>query len=55
MSVVLCAFAAAFGAGIAGIAYGIFRLHGTMTKHHLRGRYTWAEEIAAWEDKHREA
>lgn len=32
-----------------GIAWCILRFHASLGQHHLRGRYTWAEEIAAQE------
>ncbi|HEY9101682.1 hypothetical protein [Chitinimonas sp.] len=34
---------------VLGIAGGILHLHHSMGPHHLRGRYTWAEELAARE------
>ncbi|GAB3260400.1 hypothetical protein [Chitinimonas naiadis] len=31
------------------IAAGILRFHGSISAQHLRGRYTWADEMAAQE------
>ncbi|MBV8659368.1 MAG: hypothetical protein JO142_16215 [Burkholderiales bacterium] len=32
---------------IAALAWAIVRFHGSLGEHHLRGRYTWAEELDA--------
>lgn len=49
MTYVLAILLALFAASLLAIAAGILRLHASMGPHHLRGRYTWTEELAARE------
>jgi len=51
MSLILIALLAAPLLAVLGIAGGILHLHHSLGPHHLRGRYTWAEELAA-QDAH---
>jgi hypothetical protein len=52
MSLVPFALIVIFVVAIIGIAWGILRFLGSVSKRQLRGRYTWADEIAVLKGEH---
>ncbi|MDN3575839.1 hypothetical protein QWZ03_03520 [Chitinimonas viridis] len=49
MTWILTTLLIAIAATALGLAWCILRFHASLGQHHLRGRYTWADEIAAQE------
>ena len=51
MLIALITVLAVPGIALLCIAAGILRFHGSISAQHLRGRYTWAEEMARLEER----